>query len=76
MIMKIVKYGIMGIAALIAIGLGLAAVGIAFGLAVLALKIGIVVAIGYGVVKLIGGGVSSKPKQPEISEADRKWLES
>jgi hypothetical protein len=75
MIMKLVKYGIMGIAGLIAIGLGLAAVGIAFGLAVLALKIGIVVAIGYGVVKLIGGG-SRKPKTPEISEADRKWLES
>ena len=75
MIMKLVKYGIMGIAGLIAIGLGLAAVGIAFGLAVLALKIGIVVAIGYGVVKLIGGA-SSKPKTPEISEADRKWLES
>jgi hypothetical protein len=74
MIMKIVKYGIMGIAALIAISLGLAAVGIAFGLAMLALKIGVVVAIGYGVVKLIGG--SKKPKAPEISEADRKWLES
>ena len=74
MIMKIVKYGVMGIAALIAIGLGLAAVGIAFGLAVLALKIGVVVAIGYGVAKLIG--VGGKAKKPEISEADRKWLES
>lgn len=74
MILKLMKYAVMGIVGLIAIGIGLAAVGIAFGLAVLALKIGVVVAIGYGVVKLIGG--RSKPKVPEISEADRKWLES
>ena len=75
MIGKMLKFFVMGIAGLIVIGLGLAAVGIAFGLAVLALKIGVVVAIGYGVVKLVGGG---KPKQvePQISEADRKWLES
>ena len=75
MIGKMLKFFVMGIAGLIVIGLGLAAVGIAFGLAVLALKIGVVVAIGYGVVKLVGGG-KKKPLEPQISEADRKWLES
>jgi Na+-transporting methylmalonyl-CoA/oxaloacetate decarboxylase gamma subunit len=75
MIGKIVKFFVMGIAALIAIGLGLAALGLAFGLAVLALKIGVVVAIGYGVVKLVGGGKKT-PREPQISEADRRWLES
>jgi hypothetical protein len=75
MIGKILKFFVMGIAGLIAIGLGLAALGLAFGLAVLAIKIGVVVAIGYGVVKLVGGG-KSKPKEPQISEADRRWLES
>lgn len=74
MIGKFFKYAFYGICAIIALSLGLAALGIAFGLAVLALKIGVVVAIGYGVVKLIGG--RSKPKQPEISAEDRKWLES
>ena len=75
MIGKILKFFIMGIAGLIAIGLGLAALGLAFGLAVLAIKIGVVVAIGYGVVKLVGGG-KKKPAEPQISEADRRWLDS
>lgn len=73
MIGKFFKYVMIGIAGLIAIGLGLWAVGIAIGLAVLAIKIGVVVAIGYGVVRLLGGG---KKKEPQISDADRKWLES
>jgi hypothetical protein len=73
MIGKLFKYLMIGIAGLIAISLGLWAVGVAIGLAVLAIKIGVVVAIGYGVVRLLGGG---KKKTPEISESDRKWLES
>lgn len=74
MIGKLFKYAVMGVAAIIAISLGLWAVGVAIGLAMLAIKIGVVVLIGYGVVKLIGGSRGSKT--PEISEADRKWLES
>jgi hypothetical protein len=72
--MKLFKYLVMGIAACIAIGLGLAVLGIAFGLITLALKIGVVVLIGYGVVRLLGGG--KKKDEPRLSEADRKWLES
>ena len=75
MIGKLLKFFVMGIAGLIAIGLGLAALGLALGLATLAIKIGVVVAIGYGVVKLVGGG-KRKPAEPQISEADRRWLES
>lgn len=75
MIGKLFKYAFMGILGLIALGVALAAVGLAIGLAVFALKVGVVVAIGYGVVKLIGA-VNGKPKVPEISAEDRKWLES
>jgi hypothetical protein len=71
---KLFKYLLMGIAACIAIGLGLAVLGLAFGLAVLAIKIGVVVLIGYGVVRLLGGG--KKKSAAQISDADRKWLES
>ena len=74
MIGKIFKYLFIGVLACIGIGIAFAVLGLAVGLAVLALKIGVVVAIGYGVVKLIGG--NSKPKTPEISAEDRKWLES
>jgi hypothetical protein len=73
MIGKFFKYLIMGIVGIIAVSLGFAVLGIAFGLAMLAIKIGVVVLIGYGVVRLLGVG---KKKTPQISEADRKWLES
>lgn len=73
MIGKFFRFLVIGIAGLVAISLGLWAVGLAIGLAVLAIKVGVVVLIGYGVVKLLGGG---KKKAAEISEADRKWLES
>ena len=72
--MKLFKYLIMGIAGLIAISIGFAVLGLAVGLATLAIKIGVVVLIGYGVVRLLGG--MKKSDAPKISEADRKWLES
>ena len=71
---KFFKYLAIGIAACMAIGLGLALLGVALGLAAFALKIGAVVLIGYGVVKLLGG--MKKKDEPRLSEADRKWLES
>jgi hypothetical protein len=73
--MKLLKYLVMGIAALIAIGIGFAVLGLAVGLATLAIKIGVVVLIGYGVVRLFGG-MKKKHDGPKISDADRKWLES
>jgi hypothetical protein len=53
--LKFFKFLVIGIAAIIAIGIGLSVLGLAFGLAMLALKIGIVVLIGYGVVHLLTG---------------------
>jgi O-antigen/teichoic acid export membrane protein len=71
--MKLLKYLVIGIAAIVALSLGFAVLGLAVGLATLAIKIGVVVLLGYGVVRLLGGG---KKRPPQISEADRKWLES
>lgn len=68
------KYLVLGVVGIVAISLGLWAVGIAIGLALLAIKIGVVVLIGYGVVKLLGGG--KKKHEPQISAEDKKWLES
>lgn len=72
--MKFLKYIVYGIAGLIAIGIGFAVLGLALGLATLAIKIGVVALIGYGVVKLLGG--IGRKKEPQLSDADRKWLES
>jgi hypothetical protein len=74
MIGKILKFFVLGVCAIVGISIALAVLGLAIGLAVLAIKVGVVVLIGYGVVKLLGG--RKGPKAPEISEADRKWLES
>jgi len=72
--LRFFKYLVIGIAAIIAIGIGLSLLGLALGLAALAIKIGVVVLIGYGIVYLVRGG--KKHETPQISEADRKWLES
>lgn len=72
MIGKIFKFIVIGFLALIGIGIAFSLIGFAIALAV---KVAILGAIGFGVYKLVGGG-KSKPKEPQISEADRKWLES
>lgn len=68
---KIIMAGIIGI---IAISIVLTLVGLAVGLAVLAIKIAIPVLVGVWIFKKIKG--PGKPAVPEISDADRKWLES
>lgn len=68
---KLLMAGIIGI---IALSVVFALVGLAVGLAVLAIKIAIPVLIGVWIFKKIAG--PKKPAVPEISEADRKWLES
>jgi hypothetical protein len=72
MIGKIFKFIVIGFLALIGIGIGISLIGVAIALAV---KIAVLAVIGFGVYKLVGGGKST-PKEPQISEADRKWLES
>jgi Na+-transporting methylmalonyl-CoA/oxaloacetate decarboxylase gamma subunit len=65
------RFLLIGVLALVGIGVALAVLGIAVGLATLALKVGVVVGIGYLVVRMF----KPRPKN-QISEADRKWLES
>jgi hypothetical protein len=72
--MTLFKFLVIGVAAIVAIGLGLTVLGLAFGLLTLAIKVGVVVLIGYGVVRLLGFGKNKNA--PQISDADRKWLES
>lgn len=70
MISTILRLLILGLVGLVVLGVGLTVLGIAVGLATLLLKLAIPVAIGYFVVKLLA------PKRKQLSEEDRKWLES
>ncbi len=62
------KYLVIGIAALFALKIALGLLGFAFGLALIALPFAV---IGFVVYKIFG----PKPSK-QISDADRKWLES
>jgi hypothetical protein len=70
MIANLFKYLVIGIAAIFAFKLAIAVLGFAFGLAIVAVPC---LLIGWVAYKLLGG---KKKSSPQISEADRKWLES
>jgi hypothetical protein len=70
MIGKIFKFLAIGVLALIGIGVAFTLIGIAIALAI---KVAVIGLVGFGIYKLVGGG---KPKPPEISAEDRKWLNS
>lgn len=70
MIANIFKYLVIGIVAIIALKIAL---GLAFGLLGIAVMCLPLLLVGFVVYKVIG---PKKPKTPEISEADRRWLES
>jgi uncharacterized membrane protein required for colicin V production len=68
MVASFFKYLVIGVAALLALKIALGVLGFAFGLAMVAVPFAV---IGFVVYKIFG------PKQSkQISEADRKWLES
>jgi hypothetical protein len=69
MIANFFKYLVIGIAALFALKLAIGLVGFVFGLAMVAIPFALV---GYVAYRLLGG----KSKSQQISDADRKWLES
>ena len=71
MIASFFKYLIIGLVALFALKIVLAAIGMAIGLLALAIPLACVAALGYGVYRLI-----APRKAKQISDADRKWLES
>ena len=70
MIGSFFRFLLIGVLAIVGVGVALAVLGIAVSLAMLALKVAAVVGIGYLVVKWLG------PKPRQITESDRKWLES
>ena len=63
------KYLIIGVVAIFALKIAL---GIAIGLLTIAAFVVPIAVVGYVVVRLMGGG----KKEKQISEADRRWLES
>jgi hypothetical protein len=71
MIASFFKYLIIGLVALFALKIVLAAIGMAIGLLALAIPLAIVAALGYGVYRVL-----APRKAKQISDSDRKWLES
>jgi hypothetical protein len=71
MIASFFKYLIIGLVALFALKIVLAAIGMAIGLLALAIPLACVAALGYGVYRVL-----APRKAKQISDADRKWLES
>jgi hypothetical protein len=76
MISAILTFLLMGVIAIAAIGVVLAVAGAALGLAIglgffLLFKVLPLVLVGYVIVRLVGGR-----QRKQLSEADRKWLES
>lgn len=67
MISSLLTYLIVGFLAIVVLGVTLSAVGLAIGLL---LKVLPLLLIGYVAVRFFG------PKRKQISEEDRKWLES
>ncbi len=78
MLGSIIRFFLIGLLAIAGAGLALGLVGMLFGLAiglaVLAIKVGVIAAIGYGAYRLFRAVAG--PKYKEISAEDRKWLES
>ena len=68
MVASFFKYLVIGVAALVALKVALGVLGFAFGLAMVAVPFAV---SGFVIYKIFG------PKQSkQISDADRKWLES
>lgn len=71
MISSILTFLVVGFLAIVVLGVTLSVVGLAVGLAsFLLFKVAPLVLIGYVAVKLFG------PKKKQISDSDRKWLDS
>lgn len=69
MIGSFFKYLIIGVVAIFALKIAL---GLAIGLLTLAAFVVPIAVVGYVIVKIVGGG----KKEKQISDADRRWLES
>lgn len=68
---SLLTFLLVGLVALVVVGVALSVIGAALGLAMFLLfKVAPIVLVGYVVLRLI------KPKRKQISDADRRWLES
>ncbi len=76
----ILKFFLIGMLAIVGIGIALGVIGAVFGVAValaaLALKVAVIGLIGYGAVKVFQAVTGRGHKEKQISAEDRKWLES
>jgi hypothetical protein len=71
MLSTLLTFFIVGIVAVLVLGVALSVIGLAMGLAgFLLFKVLPLVAIGYVVMRLLA------PRQKRLSSEDRKWLES
>ena len=73
--MSILTFLLVGFVAVMVLGVALSVIGAVFGLAIgiagfLLFKVAPLVLIGYLLVRFLG------PKRKQLSESDRKWLES
>ncbi len=70
---SLLKYLILGLLAIVALTVVLKVVGVVVGIGfALLITVGPILLVGYGVSRLLG----HKKRVPEISEEDRRWLES
>ncbi len=75
MLTSLLTLFVVGLVALVVVGVALSVIGAIFGLAFglagfLLFKVAPVLLVGYVVVRLLA------PKRKQLSEADRRWLES
>ncbi len=70
---SLLKYLILGLLAIVALTVVLKVVGVVVGIGLaLLITVGPILLVGYGVSRLLG----HKRQAPQISEEDRRWLES
>lgn len=75
MLTTLLTFFVVGLVAIIALGIVLSIIGAIFGMAFglagfLLFKVAPIVLLGYVIVRFIA------PKRTQLSEADRRWLES
>ncbi len=74
MLSAIIKFFLIGLLAIVGVGVAFALFGLAFAAVALLVKVAVIAAIGYGAYHVFRAITGKRPK--EISAEDRKWLES
>ncbi len=74
MLSAIIKFFLIGLLAIVGVGMAFALFGLAFAAVALLVKVAVIAAIGYGAYHVFRAVTGKRNK--EISAEDRKWLES